>query len=290
MKTIAVICFDRPLLTNECLDSLFAAAEIDNFYKILIFQKGNKEVQKIVENHRNSFNFVVEVERAGNATQNINANRYLAYSIAFENLYSDYLIVLEDDVQISFDALFFADRVFDKYCDDRMFRAYNFGSGVKRNPSLYNSYSKVRYGLQGPASLLPRKSWEHFDKKVLEKKSKYEIFDGTFETYIQSGFVIMPNNSRYVDNGYNGTHALSYESTDYFKKLESSWVGLEKIDLNVPFKRNISLNWRIDCIAYKRSHDPYFYVRNFIVFHRERFLIGTLLKVYRTIKKLLTKP
>jgi hypothetical protein len=289
MKTVAVICFDRPTLTEKCLHSLFAAAEVEEFRKILIFQKGNKEVQRIVDSFRDSFDLVTEVNRSGNSTQNINANRYLAYSIAFDNLHSDYLIVLEDDVQISYDALFFADRVFRDFCKDKMFRAFNFGSGVERNQSLASSYSKVRYALQGPASLLPKKSWEYFDKKLLEKKSKYEIFDGTFETYIQSGFVIMPNNSRYVDNGYSGTHTASYDSTDYFKKLERSWIGLEKTALNKPYKKNINLNWRKDCKTYNGFHNPYFYLRNYVVLNRDRFVFGFGLKIYRLIRKYSTK-
>ena len=290
MKTIAVICFDRPALTKKCLESVFAAAHIEDFHKILIFQKGNEEVKHLLESYKDSFNVIVEVERTGNSTQNINSNRYLAYSIAFDNLYSEFLIVVEDDVQISFDSLFFADKVYCQHRNDKKFRAFNFGSGVERSNSLTNSYSKVRYSLQGPASLLTRKSWESFDKKVLEKKSQYEIFDGTFETYIQSGFVIMPNNSRYIDNGYNGTHALSYESTDYFRKLEKSWLGLEEIELIQPVMKNIDLNWRKDCKIYNRFHNPYFFLRNFFVFNREKFPFGFLLTRYRSIKKFITKP
>ena len=289
MKSVAIICFNRPELLKSCIESLLNAEKVNDFHKILIFQKGNKDVAQIVNSYRTSFETVIEIERTGTPTQNINANRYLAYSVAFENLHSDYSIVLEDDVQISPDALSFADFVFNEYRKDKRFRAFNFGSGAERSPDLENSYSKVRYALQGPASLLPRGSWDYFDKKILEKKSQYEIFDGTFESYIQTGFVIMPNNSRYVDNGYNGTHTASYNSTDYFKKLENSWVGIETRLIGLPLRKDINLNWRRDCKIYSSRFNPYYELRNYFVFNRENKVLSTPLNMFRVIKKSLFK-
>jgi len=289
MNSVAVICFNRPELSQKCIESLLNADEINKFHKILIFQKGNKEVEKVLNTYRNSFETFIEIQRNGTPTQNINANRYLAYSVAFENLHSDYTIVLEDDVQISADALAFADFVYNKYRRDKKFRAFNFGSGIKRSLEVEDSYSKVRYALQGPASLLPSTSWNHFDKRKLMKKSRFEIFDGTFETYIQTGFVIMPNNSRYIDFGYKGTHSNSYAETDYFKKLQDSWVGAEKRYLTLPIRKDMNQNWRKDCQKYRSFYNIYYLIRDYFVFNRENFIIGGSLAIFRKIKKLILK-
>jgi hypothetical protein len=284
MKSVAVICYSRAELADNCIKSVINAEKITEIYKILIFQKGNQDVQEVVNTHRSKFDLVVEVAREGNSTQNINANRYLAYSIAFDNLFSDYLMVFEDDVQISRDAIFFADAIFNEYKRDKKFRAFNFGSGIEFSEGLVHSYSKVRYALQGPASLIPRRTWDHFDKKKLASKSKWEIFDGTFETYIQSGFVVMPNNSRYIDFGYEGTHAKTTDNSNYFTKLEKSWVGAHMIPLIVPSKKNMDLLWRKDCKIYKSRYNFYFAVRNYFVFRRDKFAIGMFLFIFRKIK------
>ena len=289
MKALAIICYERAELANNCIESVMDSAKSDEIYKILLFQKGNLEVEEVVNRHRHKFDLVVEVSRSGNSTQNINANRYLAYSIAFDNLFSKYLMVFEDDVQISKDALFFADEIFNKYKNDKKFRAFNFGSGIEFNENLVHSYSKVRYALQGPASLLPRRTWDHFDKKALEAKSQWEIFDGTFETYIQSGFVIMPNNSRYVDFGVEGTHSKATNYSNYFDKLEKSWVGRQEIPLIEPVNCNMDLKWRKDCKTYKSRDNVYFGIRNYAVFRRENYFLSVILFLFRKTKSLLAK-
>jgi hypothetical protein len=283
-KVLAIICHSRPELLENCLESLFRAAGIQSYRLILIQQIGNSAVSEVVRRHKSEFDLVIEVKRSGDPIQNISENRYLAYQTGFDHFSAEFMIVLEDDVQISQDSLVFAEAVFDRFKRQSDFRGFNFGSGIPYSQENAETFSKVRYALQGPASLMTKKTWKHYDPDELLKKAEYEIFDGTIETYIQSGFVVMPNASRYCDFGFMGTHATGDPSTGYFTKLSASWVGLHHQNFVFPRENYLDQNWRHDCIEYKRWQNPYFLLRDWAVFHRENTFINCLLQFVRSLK------
>jgi len=282
---IVVIGHSRAELLENCIESIRRAENNEQFYKVLICQRGHEDVRNVCESYRLHFDLVIEVERIGEAAASISKNRYLAYQIAFDHLQGEFAIVLEDDVEISSDALVFAKFVFGTYQSQRRFRAVNFASGNPFKPEDAYTYSKVRYALTGPASLLPRKSWEALRKRDLMNKAELEIFDGTFETFIQTGFVIMPNSARYLDHGRIGTHASSVSDKTYFEKLEKSFI----FDAIAPSRgyenRYVYQHWRSDCIKYMRWMDLYYFIRDLVVANREIKALGAVLKLFRRIKK-----
>jgi hypothetical protein len=283
-KVLAIICHSRPELLENCLGSLFRTTGIQSYELILIQQVGNSAVSDVVRRHKSEFDIVIEVKRSGNPTQNISKNRYLAYQTGFDHFSADFMVVLEDDVQISGDSLLFAESIFEKFKNQSDFRGFNFGSGIPYTPENLETFSKVRYALQGPASLMPKRTWRHYDPTELLKKAEYEIFDGTIETYIQSGFVVMPNTSRYCDFGFTGTHSTGDPTTGYFTKLADSWVGLNSQNTVSPRESYLDQNWRRDCIKYKRWQNIYFRLRDWAVFHRENKFINGLLQLVRRLK------
>jgi hypothetical protein len=263
------------------------AAESNSYTRILFQQLGDPEVSSVVEKYRENFDHVIQINQSGNATQNISKNRYLVYSIIFDHLLLDTATVLEDDIEISYDALAFSKSIYEKYHKDKSFRAINFGSGIPREKGCSQHYSKVRYALQGPASLMPKLTWNHFSLSKLIMKSESEIFDGTLEPYIQSGFVIMPNSSRYRDLGISGTHADPSLPTEYFAKLEASWLGPKVIKLEIPVRFDQDQNWRSDCVTYDSRLDLYYYFRAWFVFNSNSKGIEYLLLAFRKAKSLL---
>lgn len=284
---LAIICFNRPELLERCILSMLNAAESNYYVRILFQQLGDIEVSKVVEKYHSHFDHVIQINQTGNATQNISKNRYLVYSLIFDHLLLETATVLEDDVEISYDALAFSSRIYDKYRHEKFFRAVNFGSGIPRELGCSQHFSKVRYALQGPASLLTKSTWRHFTLSRLIEKSESEIFDGTLEPFIQSGFVIMPNSSRYRDLGISGTHANPNSSTEYFSKLEASWLGLKEMNLVIPVRFDSDQNWRGDCVTYNPRLNTYYRFRSWVIFNSNFIIIKHLLLAIRKTKSLL---
>lgn len=263
------------------------AAESSSYTRIIFQQLGDAEVSKIVDKYKTNFDQVIQLNQSGNPIQNISKNRYLVYSLIFDHLLLNTATVIEDDVEISYDALAFSRSIYEQHRDDKFFRAINFGSGIPRDKGCSEHYSKVRYALQGPASLLPKSTWNHFTLSRLIEKSESEIFDGTLEPYIQSGFVIMPNASRYRDLGISGTHANPNFPTEYFSKLEASWLGLNEMNLVTPVRFDQNQNWRNDCVTYNSLPNLYYRVRSWVVFNSNYKVIRYPLSVFRKTKNFL---
>ena len=284
---LAIICFNRAELLEGCIKSVLEASNSKGYTRILFQQGKDPSVSAVVEKYRLEFDHIFQVSREGNSTQNISKNRYFVYSFIFDHLDLDTATVLEDDVEITHDSLDFSHSAHQIYKDSRNYRAFNFGSGIPRTKGDRSEYSLVRYALQGPASLLPKSSWRHFSLDDLILKSDSEIFDGTLEPYMQTGFIIMPNSSRYRDLGRSGTHASPETHTEYFSKLENSWHGLGVLPPVMPSRRDQDQNWRADCVTYRSFYNPYYHIRAWAVFKSGKWPVRYCLLLFRKIKKTL---
>lgn len=285
--TIVIIGYSRPKLLQNCIESTLRADGNDSYSKILLVQRGFKEVEEIAASFAEEFDSVIFVDRDGTAIQNISKNRYLAYTLAFSHFGADFTVVLEDDVEISVDALDFTRVIFEKYRNERSFRAINLGSGITFVPDHVSEYSIVRYALNGPASAMTKRTWDCLDLNKLMKKSNYEIFDGTIEPFIQTGFVVMPNASRYIDHGVEGVHSTAENNSPYFEKLRSSFVKDHKLDRQLLRLKFRDQNWRFDCVEYRPWLNAYYHLRWYAVFNRENRVIGSFLRLFRNFLKYL---
>jgi hypothetical protein len=77
------------------------------------------------------------------------------------------------------------------------------------------------------------------------------------EHYLKMGFMVTPNASRLKDIGWNGTHAPKDSNAIYYKELESSWVGNEKLGATGYTLQNVDHNWRNDIRIYKWFTTPW---------------------------------
>lgn len=288
-NVIVVICFSRPDLLENCLKSVLAAETNESFTKIIIQQEGFSSVDLVVEKYKSFFDLIVKVKRTSNATHNISNNRYLAYTIGFEHFLADYVIVFEDDVVIASDALIFADEMHRKFRSNKSFRAVNFGSGVEFKEENRYTFSKVRYALQGPASLIPRSTWTAISRKGIERLLTKGIFDGVIECLVKNGFVVMPNVSRYRDFGFVGTHATGEGTSEYFAKLMNSSAP-DKVHVMEPFKeRYVSQNWRNDCVRYRKRDNTHYYLRSLVIFNSDVRPFKDIANTYFIFRRLLMR-
>lgn len=288
-NAIVVICYSRPDLLENCLLSLLAAESNEDFTKILVQQVGFASVDRVVEKYSSNFDLIVKVKRSGDPTQNISNNRYLAYTIGFDHFSAEYVIVLEDDVEIAPDALIFADELFKKYKNRKDFRAVNFGSGIEFSEENRFTYSRVRYALHGPASMIPRATWKTISNQGMERLLSKGIFDGVIECLIQRGFVIMPNVSRYKDFGFIGTHSVGTNPTTYFDKLMKSSAPTPTANHQPLIERYLPQNWRKDCVRFRRRDNFYYQIRSLIIFNNDIHPFMDVWRSYFFLKRLTTR-
>lgn len=249
---ILVNIYSRNVEAKRCLNHIFKANQSLNFPILVVHQVGNPRVSQMIKTYRHRIKYLIEVDGKNlSALENINRNRILGYSIGFDWINCDWVLAVEEDTLISKDSIFFVEQMFNSYHDKLFFRGINLGSREPFQSDLLATYSLLRYGIHGQASAITRKTWDHFDKKTLLQKSPSVPFDSQIENYLKSGFMVTPNLSRYMDIGWNGTHAPKDRQSTYYTELKNSYVKNFDVRQNAYFRKDMSHSWRNDVEIYK---------------------------------------
>jgi hypothetical protein len=134
-------------------------------------------------------------------------------------------LAVEDDIELGTDAIRFVSEMFQVHQKKVLFRGVNLGSFELEGQVSLEGFSRLSYGLHGQAAAISKRTWRHFSPKKLIKNARTTPLDSAMENFLKMGYMVTPNRSRYLDNGWNGTHAPKDPNDSYFKKLRKSWVG-----------------------------------------------------------------
>ena len=154
--------------------------------------------------------------------------------------------------------------MFLKFKNKSSFRGVNLGSLEPRSQVNADEYSLLRFGLHGPASAISRKTWNHYRNKDLLEFGSSNLFDGIYEHYIKTGFMVTPNQSRFLDSGWGGTHTLMDPNDRYFSGLRNSWLGLTQNVLDSYEQKSIRHSWRFDSINFRRFQSLKYWLYYFV--------------------------
>ena len=238
---ILLNAFSRPEQIHACLKSLFDANSEADHPVVVVFQKGNLDSKKVLDGFGDSITHRLEIEGLfPNALPNINFNRILGYQFCFNWLGADWVLAVEEDVVVSPDTINFIEQTLQNEKRKPFFRGINLGSRISssNDPS---TYSRLRFGLHGQCSVLTRRTWSHFRNSKLLKNSTKRPFDSQVENFLRRGYMATPNRSRFVDTGWNGTHAPSDPNHEYFRELEESFVT--RFDTSLIYSCNQAEHW-----------------------------------------------
>lgn len=262
MRTIVIFSHSRAKLLDLCVNSVLKAENAADWKKILVWQRGYSDVEKIVEKHRDHFDLTL-ITSAGQKTTlgNINFNRIVGTDVAFKHFSSEIVLGIEEDIQISKDALDFCEYALSKYRHNSLFRGVNLGSLEQYEEDLSKSYSILRYATISHASAITRKTWSKIPLNYLISNIDFEGWDSHFERITKTGFMITPNNSRSLDSGWGGTFATHSQFDEYFLKQRNSFVEDKKISEGSWIKKQIPHHWRKDSLEFKLRHQIFFMVR-----------------------------
>ena len=264
---ILILTHSRAGMLEELLENVELLEGRINLPLIVVRQLGDESVGKVIATKRSKINMLIELDgSAPSVAQNISANRVAGYSAAFDTYKIDWVLAIEDDVLLARDTLTFISHVYEKYKKNRNFRGINLGSKLKVSELTRDSFCLIRFGIYGQGSVITEKTWQQLKKFNLIESALKTHWDSAFEFFIKTGFMVSPNNSRYIDRGINGTHMGSPDTDSYFSDVANSFVGFETNSNINYFKRDLGYWWRGDLKRYN-FYENLFYWGKFLVFH-----------------------
>ena len=192
--------------------------------KIFLVQKSGVNLTEIIDKRKDKKTTVIEIPPASNsALVNINMNRWNSQIIAFDLMQSDWSLVLEEDIQLSLQAISFVTHLMNLYFYEEDFRGINLGS-YETSGSI-GEYSLVNQGLHGQGSALTSKTWKQIKNQVRPIDLGKYAYDWLVEPVYRDGFVLVPNRSLFIDHGWSmPTHAPRDPSAPHYQKLTSSFI------------------------------------------------------------------
>lgn len=248
---IFVTTYSRAAELDDCLRNIVAARGNLEIPLIVIHQLGYDEVAQVIESWRSEIQILVQTVNAGtSALQSINMNGLLGREIAFTWLGAKWCIGVEDDVLISKDSLDFCIFMYHKHHRDPFFRGVNLGSKRPFDPTYNDKYCKVSYGIHGQASLITKRTWKKFNPEKLREHSSIEGQDSMMEHYVKTGYMCTPCNSRYLDRGWNGTHASKDPNNSHYVDIRNSYFDGEREIYSTYIEVPYDSFWREDSVPF----------------------------------------
>jgi hypothetical protein len=224
-----------------------------NRYPIyIVIQDADSEDLVILQKYEDLITEIIHVDNNDKSVEElINNNRITAWEVPLLKYHHQYVICLEDDVEVSPDIFEFTAQVLADNANSRNFWGINYGSFEK--PDELGTYSKLNYGLHGPASLVGSESVKKFKLSKLKRYKGAIPWDAWVEPLVKTGYVATSNVSRYRDNGHNGTHTSLHNDSDYFQKLNESFTYSLIEESRNYYNSNIEHQWRADCRIFNKK-------------------------------------
>jgi hypothetical protein len=271
MSNLWLIIFShsRPHLAQKSLESVNESTSKVKWKKMHIYQSGHVNSHRFFKERLSDFNVNIQQEpKFGTALANINFNRVLGYRLAFDVYGADAVLGIEEDTILSPDSLSFCESIYSRYSREKRFRGINLGSLETSGLASNNSFSLLRFGLQGQAGLITRKTWNSIrDGRILDFDSG-EGWDSSIEFKLKTGYMVTPNRSRSLDFGWDqGVHAPQDENDPHYVSMRQSWVGTDPLPENQYELVQLAHRWRKDSISYIPSQNFIFSLRNTFVYH-----------------------
>jgi hypothetical protein len=261
---VSIITYRRSKLLDLCLKSVNDAMYKKAYPVYIIIQDALEDDLRVLNKHKSIITEISHIQSKGaDVEELINSNRFRAWELPLIEKEHQFVICLEDDVEVAPDIFDFTEQVLKQNIDFKNFWGINYGSFEK--PADLGSYSRLRFGLHGPASLISSKSFKRFKMQRLQKFKGAIPWDSWVEPLMKTGFVATSNVSRYRDNGFSGTHATIQNHSKYFQQLNNSFENnAPKSPLEYKNK-DIEHKWRGDCLIYSSNGTIKWYLKYLVV-------------------------
>jgi hypothetical protein len=265
-KAILVTTYNRVKELDLCLKALAACATFSDYYLVIVYHQEQEANNIFISGLNYQYGIYLPVDGSGRkGLENMNRNRITGLNYCFDTLNVESVVAVEDDVVCGYDALTFCSAMIKQYTNDPEFRGVNLGSKEPFHTNYLRDYNLFRFGIFGQGGAVTKPIWRKINKLGLLRHHAARGFDFLVEHYYKTGFVVMPRCSRYIDLGWNGTHAPKDPMDQYYQSLNGSWVGSTSFEVPAYRVKTFSYDWRDDCLPYKKNSNIKFYWR-FLVF------------------------
>lgn len=268
---VSIITHRRSHLLDLCLRSLESAMSKNRYPIYIVIQDAGSDDLAVLKKYEDLITEITYVDNNGkNVEELINNNRITAWETPLLKHHHQYVICLEDDVEVSPDIFEFTQQVLADNANSKNFWGINYGSFEK--PEELGSYSKLHYGLHGPASLVGSESIKKFKLSKLKRFKGAIPWDAWIEPLVKIGYMATSNVSRYRDNGHTGTHASLSNDSRYFEKVNDSFAYGLTAGNREYCNNDMEHQWRVDCRIYTekgkiKRHIRYIAVRLYQIFN-----------------------
>lgn len=239
---IVILCHRRVSHLQLVLDSVKNSISVERFFIVFIVQDPIEPILNII----NSFNLpkvieIVDGTHYRSSAQAINGNLFRGLEIAFEELRSRRVIVLEDDIVLAADALEYFTRIFDSYESKREFRGVNAFSELVEHTNDSEGYVRVNFGL-GWGWAINHKIYRRIRRTWSGKEDAH--WDFCFEPYIRTGFVVNPIRSRINNIGFDETATHTSTDKDLGRRICRSFESAKDLSEFGATEKAIDFTWR----------------------------------------------
>jgi hypothetical protein len=247
---------------------------IASYNKIFVLQLGNKEVEALIHQYADPKTDIIEMDGSlRNPLQNMNLNRWTALKTAFDNYACDWVLSVEEDIEVARETLLFIEEVYARFNHDQYFRGINLGSSLDL-PKLVSTYSLQRFGVHGCGTVMTKDTWNRIKRWRIERTLNDFALDGAIEGIMKTGFMVTPNVTLYLDNGWDaGTHTKGTGQEPFYVLNRKSWhTRVDNFANHFELFETV-IPWREDCIPYRETDNSYFQFRAIIsrLFHTKFF-------------------
>jgi hypothetical protein len=250
---ISIVCFNRLTELKLAIDAV-EKSKLSNQNILIVCQKGNPEVENYVTAlDELIFEKIFTPEIQNESTkQVINRNVHTALKVGFLQQ-ADYVVLIEDDIQIHPTFLKYVDQLQMEKIDDSNFRGINGFSASQQDPKYINGYGKFRFGV-GWGWSINVKVWNEIS--VFWKGTENAHWDGLIEPFMRCGYVTMPNTSLIRNHGLDGKGSNSADDPELSHAISQSFeMGSKSQDTTWTLHQS-DINWREDCFTYLPTISP----------------------------------
>jgi hypothetical protein len=263
-KTLFISAYNRDKILIKVINKAKTCKGYDEYNKILVLQKRNEITDKnIVREIHKIDNKIKIVKNFFSAKYSIfskyNNNIYTGFKKGFENLKSEFVIHIEDDILPAYDCLNFLEQTILQHKNDtRYFASAAFSKEFdKHNTNLNFAYSKFIWGIGTKGWGMHKNNWKMFKNLVrpILIPSANTFIDCHIEQVLKKSFyVIMPYRSRSFELPSNGMNSKRFESgalLNHRKEWYKSFLKKKTYHIKkYVFYNYLTYSWRKDCVKY----------------------------------------
>ena len=113
---VVLSAYSRENLVDQCLESIYSADSSSFVHKLITYQSGFPEVDKVISKYENQKTSILRVNGENRSKlQNMNFNYWNGFEVAFEVYDAEWVLCVEEDAILSKDVFLFIDEIFNRF-------------------------------------------------------------------------------------------------------------------------------------------------------------------------------